>query len=230
MSERTTTLLAITALLGVPGAAAQVQQEAAPNSRQDAWTIEVPETDGPPIMIDGVFTPDEWADAASIRTADGTTFLVKQEKGQLFIGVRRDSSMVGSAVNLFIQAGDGDIYWLHASAQVGELPLAGVNQDDPPFRWGYTPGWTANVARWDQARAKELLDEGVEMSQALARASYLMHGYEFQIQERKFGSSQWRLRFEVVNENGRAPYPPDTERNDSKGWLVLRFGGPGERR
>ena len=217
-------------LLGLGFSAALVGPGTRPHPRQDARTIEVPETDGPPIMIDGIFTPEEWADAASIRTADGSTFLVKQEKGYLFIGIRRDSTMFGSAVNLFIQPAGGEIHQLHASAQIGEIILAGPGEEDPPFRWGYSPGWTANEARWDQARVQELLAEGRDPSQAQLQASYRMHGFEFQIQESSFKTSLWRFRFEVVSQDGRAPYPPNTERKNTTGWLILRIGVPGARR
>lgn len=34
--------------------------------------IDAPETDRQPVMIDGMFTPEEWGDAAAIRTGAET--------------------------------------------------------------------------------------------------------------------------------------------------------------
>ncbi len=62
--------------------------DAIPSLQGNSREVRVPETDGRPVMIDGLFTDGEWDDALAITVSDTVTFLLKQEKGQVFIGVR----------------------------------------------------------------------------------------------------------------------------------------------
>jgi len=198
--------------------------------QKDTMAIEVPETDGPPVMIDGVFAPGEWDDASSITTSDGTTFYAKQEKGDLFVGIRCAADLVAPAVNLFLQPSGDTIYQLHASAQMGEIALAPPDEVDPPLRSGFSPGWTANVVRWDQARVQELTKGGMDPLQAQIEATFPFDGYEFQIRQDRFDGPRWRIRFEVISTRGVSAYPAGTERKRTSGWmtLVLADGAGGQ--
>lgn len=185
--------------------------------------VSVPETDGRPVMIDGLFTPGEWDNAFAIDAGEGVTLHLKQEKGHVFIGIR--CTGLGTAVvDLFISPTGNEIHQLHASAQIGEIVLSGPGEEDPPFVWGYSPEWTANEVRWDQARRERLVAQGMDPGQAQVETIFPYDGFEFQIRKGKFDSSRWLIRFGVYSSQLRIAFPPDTEAKDTQGWLLLDLG------
>ena len=192
--------------------------------RQDSADLAaVPETNGVPVMIDGVFSQGEWDDALVVDASEAVKLYLKQEKGHVFIGVRC-IRLITPIVDLFIQPTGGEIYQLHASAQIGERVLGDRLENDPPWIWGHSPDWYANEVRWDRAAEEQLIAEGVSEGEAQSRANFPSDGFEFQIRASKFESSEWHIRVEVPS----APdydtpfvFPPATERRSTDGWLIL---------
>jgi len=183
----------------------------------------VPETNGAPVMVDGVFSEGEWDDALMVDVSEAVKLYLKQEKGNVFIGVRC-IRLITPVVDLFIQPTGSEIHQLHASAQIGERVLGGSVEEDPPWVWGHSPDWYANEVRWDRGLEARLVAEGVSEGEAQYRAVFPSDGFEFQISAAKFESSEWRIRIEVPS----APdydrpfvFPPETERRSTDGWLIL---------
>ena len=183
----------------------------------------VPETNGVPVMIDGVFSQGEWDDALVVDASEAVKIYLKQEKGHVFIGVRC-IRLITPIVDLFIQPTGSEIYQLHASAQIGERVLGGGVEEDPPWVWGHSPDWYANEVRWSRAVEEQLIAEGVSEGEAQSRANFRYDGFEFQIRASKFENSEWRIRVEVPSApDYDAPFvfPPATERRSTNGWLLL---------
>jgi hypothetical protein len=199
------------------------QRAGAPVQRASVSEVSVPETDGRPVMIDGLFTTGEWDDAFAREAGEGVTLYLKQEKGHVFIGIRC-GGLGTSVVDLFIQPTGNEIHQLHASAQIGEIVLSGPGEEDPRFAWGYSPEWTANEVRWDQGRREVLVAQGMDQGQAQVETIFPYDGFEFQIRKRKFDSSRWLIRFSVYSAQARLSFPPGTESKDTEGWLLLDLG------
>ena len=185
--------------------------------------VRVPETDAPPVLLDGTFSAEEWDDALTVE-GGGVTLYLKREAGHVFIAVRAQG-LTSPVTNLYIQPAGGEIHQLHVSAQLGERILPSDGSEPPPFTWGATSLWYANEVRWDERRRRLLVDEGMEPGQAQVETLFPYDGFEFQIRKEKFGVSEWRIRVDVPSV-GREPlvFPRDTQPGDSRGWLVLNLG------
>lgn len=185
--------------------------------------VRVPETDAPPVLLDGTFSVGEWDDALTVE-GGGVTLYLKQEAGHVFIAVG-SQGLTSPVTNLFIQPVGGEIHQLHVSAQLGERVLPSDGSEPPPFTWGFSSLWYANEVRWDERRRRQLVDEGMDQGQAQVETLFPYDGFEFQIRREKFGVSEWRIRVDVPSA-GREPlvFPRDTQPGDSTGWLVLNLG------
>jgi hypothetical protein len=90
---------------------------------------------------------------------------------------------------------------------------------------GFTEGWYANEFRWDVQKERHLIEsEGIDRSEALARAMYPTDAIEYQILLSKFGVNRVKFRAEVA----RAPdydnptvFPEGTTRKNLDNWTTL---------
>ena len=194
---------------------------------QERQIVRVPEGNGTPILIDGIFSPGEWDDALKISVRPTIELLLKKSSGYLFLGVRYSPFLL-SVVDLFISADGKAVRQLHVSAQLGERLLNDTpgTDDDPEFDWGDTAGWYANEIRWSARKMQALMKEGKGQGEAQQAACYRYEGFEFQIRQAKFGGDEWLVRLE-------SPMPPDwskpvifpegTNAASTGGWLKLVF-------
>ena len=194
---------------------------------QNTRTIRVPEGNGKPILVDGVFTPGEWDDALKLEVRPGIQLLLKKAAGFVFIGLKYTPFSL-AVVDLFVSPDGKTIRHLHVSAQLGER-LAGTatqSQDGPQFVWGDTTDWYANEIRWNEAKVRSLVAEGKDQGAAQAAAVYRYDGFEFQIRQSKFGRGPWLVRLESpVAPDWSKPlvYPEGTTLSSTRGWLSLVF-------
>jgi hypothetical protein len=192
-----------------------------------ARPVAVPETDGPPVLLDGTFSPGEWDDALPVPAGGGVTLFLKKEAGHLFIGVLC-RGLTTPITDLFIEPDGGEVHQLHASAQLGEIILPPEGREPPAFVWGSSPFWYANEVRWDQARRERLMAEGMDADRAQMETIFPYDGFEFQIRQEKFDADQWRIRIEVPSHpdyENPLVFPENTRRTDSEGWLLLDLAG-----
>ena len=206
-----------TALLLFPGGLGLLAQEG---------VVSVPETNGPPVLVDGTFSPGEWDDALSIPAWDGVTLYLKQEKGHVYVGIHCPDLMA-PITDLFIEPAEGEIHQLHVSAQLGEIVLPAEGEEAPPWVWGHSPQWYANEVRWDAGERRRLIETGMDEGRAQVVSMFPYDGFEFQIRREKFGAGEWRIRLEVPSaaEYDTPPaFPVGTSRHNSGGWLVLNLG------
>lgn len=193
-------------------------------------SVRVPEGNGRPILIDGLFSPGEWDDALAIQVRPDLQLLLKKSAGFVFIGLKY-SPFPLSVVDLFISPEGKTVTHLHVSAQLGERTLTGSGSADgaPRFVWGATSDWYANEIRWDAGKVEALMKEGMDRYKAQEAAVYRYDGFEFQIRQSKFGPGAWLLRFETPMpgpQEGPFVFPPGTNPDSTAGWLKLELGAP----
>jgi len=193
----------------------------------DPNSIRVPEGNGVPVLLDGLFSPGEWADAKKIDIHSNVSLYLKKYREHVFVGVKIDPYKT-SVVDMFISPDGESIHHLHASAQIGERI---VNEDsgpwdNPPFIWGNSVAWYANEIRWDNGKMQELIKQGKSSDEAQAMSYFKYDGFEFQIKRSKFPADRWLFRIEVP----MAPdfdkpviYPPGTAMKFTKGWIELEL-------
>jgi ketosteroid isomerase-like protein len=195
--------------------------------------IRVPEGNGRPVLLDGLFSPGEWEDAEKIAIHQNVNLYLKRYGGHVFIGIKITPYKT-SVVDMFISPDGESIHHLHTSAQIGERL---VNKDsgpwdNPSFVWGYSVDWYANEIRWDNGKMEDLMKKGKDRNEAQEMSYFTYDGFEFQIRQSKFSSDQWLFRIEVP----MAPdfdkpviYPSGTEMKSTKGWVRLELDGGGNK-
>lgn len=201
---------------GVPGSLAN-----------DRESIRVPEGNGRPVLLDGLFSAGEWEDAEKIAIHQNVSLYLKKYGGHVFIGIKIDPYKT-SVIDMFISPDGTSIHHLHASAQICERV---VNEnsgpwDNPPFIYGYSVDWYANEIRWDNRKMQELMKQGKSKNEAQEMSYFKYDGYEFQIKQSKFPSDQWLLRVEVpMTPDFDRPviFPSDTAMKFTRGWLKLKL-------
>jgi hypothetical protein len=210
-------LVAVLAVLSGSGLIAQGR----PSTR-------VPEGNGRPILIDGIFTPGEWDDALKVEVGSGRQLLLKRAAGFVFVGIRYTrfgAHGFHGSVDLYISPDGKAIHQLHVSAQLGERLLNSTPglEDDPPFDWGDTSGWYANEGRWSQRKVEALVKEGWSRQEAQLMSMYRSEGHEFQIRQSKFGTDEWFLRLRTNNPPDFTPefWPMGSDPVSTAGWLKL---------
>jgi len=160
-------------------------------------------------MIDGVFSEGEWQHAVSVDVPGTAKLRFQRTADFIYIAVRYTNSLSG-IVDLYLSPREGEIYDLHASAKLGERELRG--NTFPDWTWWNNRDWTANVSHIDSFEKRTFLPAPIR---------------EYQIRYSRFGSSFWRVRFELTamranNETQeKAVFPDGTTRKSTAGWLLL---------
>jgi len=190
-------------------------------------SIKVPEGNGKPVLIDGIFSPGEWEDAEKIDVSQNVSLYLKKYRGHIFVGVKVTPYRT-FVVDLFISPDGKSIHHLHASAQISERQ---VNEnsgpwDNPSFIYGFSSDWYANEIRWDNEKMQALMKEGKSRDEAQEMSYFKYDGYEFQIKQSKFSSNNWLFRIEVpILPDFDKPviFPANTEITSTRGWMRLEL-------
>lgn len=199
-----------------------------PDSREsETNSIRIPEGDGEPVLLDGLFSEGEWEDAEKIDIHPNVSLYLKKYKGHVFVGIKIAPFRI-SVVDMFISPDGKSIHHLHASAQIGER-IVHANSgpwDNPPFIWGNSVDWYANEIRWDNEKMQELMKQGKSSDEAQGMSYYKYDGFEFQIKRSKFPSDRWLFRIEVPmapNFDKPVIYPAGTAMKSTEGWIALEW-------
>ncbi|MFC1661653.1 hypothetical protein ACFL3S_09415 [Gemmatimonadota bacterium] len=177
-------------------------------------------------MTDGLLDQEEWADASRLSLSDSVELRLKEYRGHVFIGLVFRGLGRPFVANLFVQPGDRKIHQLHASAQIGERILSPGEGDDPPFVWGYSPGWYANEVRWVNAKTQSLTESGADPDEAQRESLFPYDGFEFELLRSRFEGSEWLLRVDVLaypDYHTPIVFPAGTTRKNTEGWFRLMF-------
>jgi len=172
--------------------------------------IQVPRTSSA-VMIDGIFSDGEWQRAASIDVPGTAKLYFQRSTDFVYIAVEYTNSLSG-IVDLYVSPREGEVFDLHASAKLGERQLRG--NAFPNWSWWNNRDWTANYSHVDSFEKRTFLPAPIR---------------EYQIRYSRFGSSAWRVRFELtamgVNNETQAHvmFPHGTTDNSTAGWLQLNL-------
>ena len=191
---------------------------------QSPSSIKIPEGNGKPVLIDGIFTGGEWNDAMKIEINRDVDLFFKKNSGHIFIGVEFQKFNY-QFVDMFISPGKNRIYQFHSSAQISEKIVDIASPEDTsPFSWGFSKDWYANEIRWNYAMRDSLLKAGVDQSEAISRSSYEYDGFEFQIRQSKFKSDEWLFRIEIPcppDFENPVVFPSNADKKDTANWTKL---------
>ncbi len=177
-------------------------------------------------MINGQLETEEWKGSKITPMGKMYDLYLKQDAQYYYIGVKKKTKFP-FYVDMFFKI-KGELYNIHASAQLGERHLKEKVWDDrtPPTQWGYINHWTANTVLFDRGKMKEQKEGGAKGNLAL-KTVLPYDGFEFQ-----FAKSHWDLegaemRIEMRNMVGiedfqEVGFPEKSMRRGGE-WYVLKF-------
>lgn len=182
-------------------------------SANDALSI--PITSQPP-LFDGRCEADEWKQAHKIQLPEQIGILLMHDQHSLYI-CAKGKSVDYTAFDLYVEdAANGDIYNLHASAQLSERKLEGKE-------WSETKFW--NHQQWGGFWVPYAGEETTEKG---SNTLFLEGSHrEIQIRRNKFPGHRWRLMFRVSavyqadTYGAEFYYPPGVKDKDPKGWATI---------
>jgi len=203
-----------------PGAAPSASSVPALNS------VAVPEGNGKPVLLDGLFAPGEWDDALRVPIHPRVELLLKISSGYLFLGLKFDDA-AGIITDLWMTSDDRTVYQMHSSGQLGEgvlsLPVA---EAMPGTVIGYTKDWDANEIKSDSKKKAEWQAAG-RPPEGYRAVLFPSDGKEYQIALSKFAGRRLKMRFLAGHPKELIIYPGKTDLRSTENWLELDLPGNG---
>lgn len=189
-------------------------------------TLTAPEGNCLPVLIDGIFSTDEWTDAAKMKINKSAVLFFKEKLGHVFIGVKL-TRLKSPCIDLFITTDKKEICQMHVSAQLGERILTEIPEPGkgPAYRFGWTKDWYANEVRWDETWLRQMeKSSGKSRDEIFYKAVYPFDGFEFQIKKSKFNGRIWFFKIRIASHphwDKPILFPSDGELNDLTNWVKL---------
>jgi hypothetical protein len=191
-------------------------------AQKNPCAITVPEGNGKPVLLDGIFSPEEWEDALKVKVHDRVDLLLKVNSDHFFLGLKFKDAL-GVIVDLWLTEDDRTVYQLHSSGQLGEAVLMlPVHEKMPPTRIGYTREWDANEIKSDSKLKAEWRAAG-RPRDGYRKVLLPSDGKEFQIRLSKFKGRRLKMRFLAGDPLGLIIFPQETDLESTKGWQELFF-------
>jgi hypothetical protein len=182
--------------------------------------LAVPEGNGRPVLLDGLFAPGEWDDALKAPVHERVDLYLKTDSGHLFLGLKFKDPL-GAIVDLWMTADDRTVCQMHSSGQLGEgtltLPAA---TEWPETLLGYAKDWDANEIKSDSKKKAEWQAAG-RPDAGYRQALFPSDGKEFQIVLSKFAGSRLKMRVRAGTREGLIVYPEKTDLKSTAGWQAL---------
>ena len=217
------TVLLIACVLVSP-AFTQAGQQPSPSAPSVAAlrSLVVPEGNGNPVLLDGLFAPGEWDDALNVPIHERVELLLKTNSGHLFLGLKFKDGL-GVITDLWMTADDKTVYQMHSSGQLGEgiltLPLA---DEQPEILIGYAKDWDANEIKSD-SKKKAAWQAAGRPKEDYRETLFPTDGKEFQILLSKFSGRRLKMRFMAGSQEGVIVYPEKTDLKSTAGWQDLAY-------
>lgn len=171
-----------------------------------------------PVLLDGLCPDDEWA-AASRTELDATHTLLLMHDATFAYACILGPGDAPLTLDLYLQgSATGQLYNLHASAQVGER-LRGA-RGWPPYEWWNHRGWYSPAVPFTGVTG-----EGAERRPQFANG----RPRELQVRRARFGDGSWRAMFSVGGKRAAdgswqvLVYPAGARDDDPAGWARWRF-------
>jgi hypothetical protein len=182
--------------------------------------LTVPEGNGKPVLLDGIFAPGEWDDALKVPIHERIDLFLKDNSGHLFLGLKYEDAL-GVIVDLWMTSDDKTVYQMHSSGQLGEGVLSLPVEDEwPNTLIGYTKDWDANEIKSDSKKKAEWQAAG-RPAEGYREVLFPSDGKEFQIVLSKFSGRSLKMRFRSGDSKGLVVYPEKTDLKSTDNWLEL---------
>jgi hypothetical protein len=159
------------------------------------------------VMVDGKFENNEWNDAYHLPVTDSLALYIKQDKENIYWCLRGFyQPQVLAGVNFYITDKDSLLNF-HASAKLGERTLRKGSYGE--WDWWNNKGWTATVARPQNAEERKYLRDGAK---------------EFQLRKSRFGDKHLRMMFDIEFPRDLVPaFPRQATVDKPDQWLFLEL-------
>jgi hypothetical protein len=197
-------------------------------------TVVVPEGNGRPVLLDGIFAPEEWNDALKVPIHERVELLLKTNAGHLFLGLKFQNGL-GVITDLWITADGKTAYQMHSSGQLGEgvvtLPVPGAKPETMiETTIGYTKDWDANEIKADSKKRAEWQAAG-RPADGYRNILFPSEGKEYQILLSKFSAPRLKMRLMAGDPQSLIIFPEKSDLRSADGWLelVLPEDGPAAR-
>ncbi len=185
------------------------------------------ESDGSPVVVDGLFDSYEWQDALLIPDTETCDVHLKRNDGYLYVGVQC-ADLELPVLDLFLSPGGEDIYQLHVSSYLAERVLEEDETAESFWRSGLNLDWTANEVKWNTIVSDSLGAIGVYGQDMLRQAVAPFEGFEVRIGEKQFSSAAWQMRVQVSQfASDLPPVIIPTSNGVVNSWVLLDFASPG---
>jgi hypothetical protein len=182
--------------------------------------LTVPEGNGKPVLLDGIFAPGEWDDALRVPIHERVDLFLKNNSGHLFLGLKYEDAL-GVIVDLWMTSDDKTVYQMHSSGQLGEGVLSLPVADEwPETLIGYTKDWDANEIKSDSKKKAEWQAAG-RPAEGYREVLFPSEGKEFQIVLSKFSGRSLKMRLRSGDREGLVVYPEKTDLKSTDNWLEL---------
>ena len=186
-------------------------------------SVVVPEGNGQPMLIDGLFSPGEWDDAQKRHINDRVDLYLKVNSGHLFLGLKY-TDPVGVITDIWITADDKTVYQLHSSGALAEgvlsLPVAEERLDN--YIVGYSKDWNANEVKTDRKKRDAWMAAGRPGGiEAQRNHLFPSDGKEFQILQSKFSGNRLKLRIMSGDAKSFFIFPEKTDLKSTENWMEL---------
>jgi ketosteroid isomerase-like protein len=192
-------------------------------------SVIVPEGNGQPVLIDGLFSPGEWDDALICPINDRVDLYLKVNSGHLFLGMKYKEA-VGVVSDIWMTSDDRTVYQMHSSGQLGETVLSlPVGDNMPETIMGYSKDWDANEIKSDSKKKAEWQAAGRPV-EGYRKVLFPSDGKEYQIVLSKFSGRRLKMRLMAGDSKGLTIYPEKSDLKSTDNWLelVLPEKGPRE--
>jgi hypothetical protein len=186
--------------------------------------VTVPEGNGNPVLLDGIFAPGEWGDALRVPIHERVELLLKTNSGHLFLGLKFKDGL-GVITDLWMTADGKTVYQMHSSGQLGEgvlsLPLADAKpRTMTETTIGYTKDWDANEIRSDIQKKAEWQAAG-RPADGYRNVLFPSEGKEYQIALSKFSVRRLKMRLMASDQEGLIIFPEKSDLKSAEEWLEL---------
>jgi|GEM_PF-1352247 len=207
-------------ILALAGSARPAERVPAASSPDAPKRLAVPEGNGKPVLLDGLFAPGEWDDALKVPIHERIDLFLKTNSGHLFLGLKFEDA-AGVIVDLWMTSDDKTVYQLHSSGQLGEGTLSLPAADEwPGTLIGYSKDWDANEIKSDSKKKAQWQAAGRPEGE-YRKVLFPSDGKEFQIVLSKFPGRRLKMRFRSGDPEGLVIYPKNTDLKSADGWLEL---------
>lgn len=221
MKKRFAFLLITLIIAGTVFAQASPQAEPSASSIPSSESITVPEGNGKPVLLDGLFAPGEWDDALKVPIHDRINLFLKVNSGHLFLGLKYEEA-IGVITDIWMTSDDKTVYQMHSSGQLGEgvLSLPVADDKTETIIIGYTKDWDANEIKSDNKKKAEWQAAG-RPKEGYRQTLFPSDGKEYQIVLSKFSGRRLKMRLMSGDPKGLFIYPKKTDLKSTDNWLEL---------